>query len=628
MDGLSGLTPDGRRKIEELRDERVDAFVAGAARLCEPDTIFVCTDSAEDVAHVRRMAVESGEERKLAVAGHTIHFDGPADQARDKANTKYLVPEGTDLGRSLGAVERERGLGEVKGFLKGAMRGKTMIVRFLCLGPAGSEFTIPSLQITDSWYVAHSESLLYRAGYEEFRRLSGAAKFFRFLHSAGELERGVSKNVDARRVYIDIAGDVVYSVNNQYGGNSIGLKKLALRLAIRKAAREGWLAEHMFIMGVKGPGGRVTYLTGAYPSACGKTSTAMLPGESIVGDDIAFLRKKGGVLRAANTECGIFGIIRDVNRDDDPLIWDVLTKPGEVIFSNVLLTEGGRPRWLNDKLDDRLDGGRAGPASGINYAGEWKPGTKDADGNEIDYAHRNARYTVRLKDLANCDPRLDDAGGVPVGGIIYGGRDSDTNVPALEAFDWAHGVVTMGASLESETTAATLGKSGVRSQSPMANIDFLAIPLGEYITKHLEIVEGLDSTPRIFASNYFQKGPDGEYLTRMADKRVWVKWMELRVHGDCEAVDTPLGLIPKYDDLARLFKDVLGEDYARESYEEQFAVRAPENLAKLERAEKLYREEPTTPPELFGILAAQRERLRTAQRAHGDRISPLVFAKR
>jgi phosphoenolpyruvate carboxykinase (GTP) len=379
----------------------------------------------------------------------------------------------------------------------------------------------------------------------------------------------------------------------------------------------------MFIRGVKGPADRVTYLTGAYPSACGKTSTAMLPGESIIGDDIAFLRKKGGELRAVNTECGIFGIIRDVNSDDDPLIWDVLTRPGEVIFSNVLLVGGDTARWLND----RLDSGRDLPASGVNFAGEWTSDMKGPEGKPVDYAHRNARYTIKLGDLANCDPRLDDPEGVPVGGVIYGGRDSDTNVPVLESFDWPHGVVTMGASLESETTAATLGKTGVRAQSPMANLDFLAIPLGEYIGKHLEIVEGLTTTPRIFASNYFQKAPDGKYLTGMADKRVWVKWMELRIHGDCDPVETPLGLIPKHDDLARLFKEVLDKGYTREAYEEQFAIRVPENLAKLERAEALYREEPTTPPELFEILAAQRERLEAAREAHGDKISPFVFAK-
>ena len=288
------LAPDEMRKLDDLADERVNAFVAEAIDLCGPETVFVCTDSAEDLARVRTMAVEAGEERALSIEGHTCHFDGPSDQGRDKANTKYLVPEGASLGRALNSVEREKGLAEVKGYLRGAMAGKTMIVRFLCLAPTGSDFAIPALQITDSWYVAHSESLLYREGYEELRRRKGEGPLFRFLHSAGALEGGVSRDVEKRRVYIDIAEDVVYSTNTQYGGNTMGLKKLALRLSIRKAAREGWLAEHMFVMGSHGPGGRVTYLLGAFPSACGKTSTAMLPGETIVGDDIAFLRVKDG----------------------------------------------------------------------------------------------------------------------------------------------------------------------------------------------------------------------------------------------------------------------------------------------------------------------------------------------
>ncbi|MHC4249046.1 MAG: phosphoenolpyruvate carboxykinase (GTP) [Planctomycetota bacterium] len=610
------LAPEEMKKLDELGDERVNGFVAEAIELGEPESVFVCTDSDEDLARVRRMAVEAGEEHALAVEGHTYHFDGPGDQGRDKANTKYLVPEGMSLGRALGSVEREEGLAEIKGYLKGAMRGKTMIVRFLCLAPTGSEFAIPAVQVTDSWYVSHSESLLYRAGYEELRRRKGSGPLFRFLHSAGALEGGVSRDVDKRRIYVDIAEDVVYSANTQYGGNTMGLKKLALRLSIRKAAKEGWLAEHMFIMGSKGPGGRVTYLLGAFPSACGKTSTAMLPGETIVGDDIAFLRTKDGKLRAANTERGVFGIIRDVNSEGDPLIWNVLTAPGEVIFSNILIVDG-TSRWLSD--------GRPEPTGGVNFSGEWSPGKKDPAAKPIDYSHRNARYTIRLEDLANCDPHLNAPEGVPVGGIIYGGRDSDTNVPVTEAFDWAHGVVTMGAALESETTAATLGKAGVRAQSPMANIDFLAIPLGEYIASHLKAAEGLDPVPKVFASNYFQKDAGGKYLTGMMDKRVWVKWMELRIHGDVGAVETPVGNIPAYDDLARLFKEVLDTDYSRESYEEQFAVRVSENLAKLERAEKLYREEPTTPPELFEIIAAQRARLEEAKAAHGDRISPSAF---
>lgn len=197
--------------------------------------------------------------------------------------------------------------------------------------------------------------------------MQGSSDFFYFLHSAGELNEGKTVNIDKRRIYIDLTENRVYTVNNQYAGNSVGLKKLAFRLAIQKANREDWLAEHMFLMGVHGKPGRVTYFAGAFPSACGKTSTAMLPGQTIVGDDIAYLRNINGRLKAVNVEKGIFGIIQDVNPSDDPLIYEALTTPREVIFSNVLVHDG-KPYWLGM--------GQEVPDSGINYSGEWYKGKK------------------------------------------------------------------------------------------------------------------------------------------------------------------------------------------------------------------------------------------------------------
>ena len=276
------------RRLMDLPDRRVHEFVADAVALCEPDTVWVCDDSPEMVALARRRVIEAGEERPLATEGHTYHFDGPQDQGRDREVTKYLVPAGEHLSKALNQIERQEGLAEVRGLLKGSMRGRTMIVRFLCLGPTDSVFAIPCVECTDSFYVSHSMNLLYRPGYEEFRWLESGRDFFRTVHSAGRMNADkVSVESDKKRIYIDYTTDTVYSVNTQYAGNTVGLKKLALRLAIRKADREGWLAEHMFLMGVHGPGGRKTYFAGAFPSACGKTATAMLPGETILGDDIA-----------------------------------------------------------------------------------------------------------------------------------------------------------------------------------------------------------------------------------------------------------------------------------------------------------------------------------------------------
>ena len=606
------------KQLMALRNPKLHRFIADTIELCAPKSVFVCTDSEKDTAYIRRRAVDTGEETPLAIDGHTIHFDGFRDQGRDKENTKYLVPPGMDLGAHLNSTSKEEGVAEVRGLLKGSMAGREAYVRFFCLGPVDSAFSISGVQVTDSAYVAHSEDLLYRTGYEEFNRLGDSADFFRVLHSAGELEGSVSANVDKRRMYIDIEDDLVYSVNTQYGGNTIGFKKLALRLAIRKADSEGWLAEHMFLMGVHGPGERVTYFSGAFPSACGKTSTSMLPGETILGDDIAYLRAIGGEAKAVNVEYGIFGIIRDVNLEDDPLIHEILTTPGEVIFSNVLVKDG-RPYWLGM--------GCGLPSEGINYAGQWRAGDKDDNGKEISPAHKNARYTISLKNLANLDPRVDDQAGVPVRGIVYGGRDSDTWVPIQQSLDWAHGVIAMGASLESETTAAALGQEGVRKHQPMSNLDFVSVPLGRYVQNHLDFVAGMEQPPLIFAVNYFLKGQDGEYLNGMGDKGVWMKWAELRVHGEVGAIPTPTGLVPLYEDLKRLFREVLDADYAEEQYNEQFKIRVPENLAKLDRIEGIYRSDvPDTPAVFFTCLGEQRARLREAQEKYGDYVLPSQFA--
>ena len=622
---------DSFAKLAALDNDKLHAFVADAVGLCKPDSLRVCDDSPEDIAAIRQLAVDLGEETPLATEGHTVHFDGftnakISDQGRDPFVTKYLLPKGMDLGERLNATDRDAGLTEIRGYFDGAMRGRTLFVRFFSLGPLNSLFSINCVQLTDSAYVAHSEDMLYRPGYEQFRRKGGSGEFFRFLHATGPVdERMTSTDVEHKRIYIDVVEDMVLSVNTQYAGNTVGLKKLALRLAIRKADREGWLAEHMFIMGVHGPdspaggrpaggpGGRVTYFAGAFPSGCGKTSTAMLPGETIVGDDLAYLRVVDGRVRCVNIESGIFGIIRDINPQDDPVIHDALVKPGEVIFGNVLVVDG-KPHWLGM--------GRDLPTEGDNYAGRWREGMTDDTGEEITPSHRNARFTVRMQDLGNLDPQWDDPEGVVLGGIMYGGRDSDTSVPVTESFDWIHGIVTMGAALESETTAATVGAEGVRKFDLMSILQFVAIPIGKYIRNNLDFGKGLADPPKVFGTNYYLK-KDGEFLNGRLDKRVWVKWMELRVHGEAEAIEAPTGRIPRYEDLRRLFREVLDKDYAEPDYTEQFTIRVPKLLAKLDRVETIYREEVADTPQIvFDTLAAQRRRLEALRDEKGDTVAP------
>ncbi len=609
------IAPEQYKKLMAVDNVKIHAFVADAIELTNPSTIFVCSDSENDVKYIREMAVKSGEETALETPGHTCHFDGINDQGRDREVTKYLVPKTETLSEALNQIEREKGLTEIRSLLKDSMKDRIMILRFMSLGPRDSVFSIPCAQITDSWYVAHSEDLLYRNAYGQFCKIGKDDNVFCFLHSAGELsEDMISIDVPNKRVYMDYTKDTIYSVNTQYGGNTMGLKKLALRLAIRQADQEGWLAEHMFISGVYGPGGRKTYLAGAFPSACGKTSTAMLPGETILGDDIAYFRKINGEFRAVNTEAGIFGIIQNVNEKDDPVIWDVLHKPGEVIISNVLVNDK-KPYWLGMGTDT--------PDKGVNFSGEWFKGKKDDKGKEIPLAHKNARYTVALHALANCDPELENPNGVVLGGLMYGGRDSKAGVPVQQSFNWAHGIISYGASLETETTFAIIGKEGVMEINLMSIQDFLAIPLGKYIQNNIEFGQDLKNPPLVFGVNYFLKDEKGKFVNEVQDKHVWIKWMELRVHNDVGAIECPTGSIPKYEDIARLFEQVHNKKYSKEDYIKQFTIRVQENLSKIDRVEKYHKENVQNNPQIvYDVLEETRRRLQEAADKYGDYISP------
>jgi len=611
---------DGKNyeKIVKLKNDYVFKFAAKFIKLLNPRSIFVCEDSQSDFDYIREKTIKDGEESKLSMEGHTFHFDSYYDQGRDKEHTRLLVPNGFYLDPNLDTMDKETGVREIWSILENIMSEKELYILFFSLGPVKSNFSIPAIQLTDSSYVAHSEIILYRPGYEEFKRLGNYKDFFQFVHSAGEIKDGVSINIDKRRIYMDTEEDIVYSVNTQYGGNTIGHKKLAMRLGINRASKENWLTEHMFISGIHGPGGRVTYFMGAFPSMCGKTSTAMIPGETIVGDDIVYIKNIDNRVYAVNVEIGIFGIIEDINPNDDPTIWKVLNEPNEIIFSNILVSENGTAYWV----------GKPGkiPEKGINHSGRWHQGKKDSGGNLIPPSHKNARFTVNLKNMDNLDVNYDNPEGVEIKGVIYGGRDSDTLVPLLEAYSWNHGMISMGASLESETTAATLGKTGVRAFNPMSNLDFLSIPVGKYIDINLKFGQSLKNPPKIFGVNYFLMDSEGNYLNERADKRVWLKWMELRVYEEVRVIDIGMGFIPLYDDLKALFKDVLGKDYSQEEYIKQFTLRIPENISKIDRIVEIYTGLGAGVPDiLFGILEEQKIRLEVLKEKKGEYVSPMAF---
>ena len=607
-------------KLMKLENEKVNEFVGNFAKHCNPKSIYVCDDSKEDEEYIKAKALEIGEEFQLAKKGQTIHWDGYGDQARDKVNTRYMVyKENLENMKSLNSVEYEKGYEEIMGIAENIMEGKDTVVKFFCEGPAHSEFTMPCVQFTDSWYVAHSEAILYRPGYDHFMKMKKKDDFFRFIHSAGELdERNTSVNTDKRRIYMDTQNNIVYSMNDQYAGNSIGLKKHSMRLAISKSGKEGWLCEHMFLMAaIDKDKKRRTYFAGAYPSACGKTSTAMIPGEEIVGDDIAYFRNIDGEFRGVNVEQGIFGIIKDVNAEDDPVIFDNLMLEQETIFSNVLRGPDNSPYWLGSGLDT--------PKKGDNHSGkDWFEGKKDAKGNEIPVAHGNARYTMRLDYLKNFDKKGFEAKqGVTVEGILYGGRDSDTCVPVEESATWEDGILIKACTLESETTSATLGKEGVRNPSPMANMDFVSYPLGEYTKNNIDFVKGIKDVPKVFSTNYFLRDENGKFSNDKLAKKVWLHWAEGRIHNEYEALDTPTGKIPLFKDLKVLFKKHLDYNYTEAEYNYQFTFRCTKWVEKLGRAKVYFKKmDAHTPEFIFTKWDEEIVKIEAAKAKFGNEIKP------
>lgn len=620
----SKMSAESYAKLTALENKKVMEFVGSFAEHCNPKSLYVCTDSQEDVQYVREQALAKGEEQTLANSKQTIHWDGYGDQGRDKAGTKFLVyKENLESMASLNAIEYEEGYAEIMGIAKNIMEGKDAIVQFFAEGPTESPFTIPCVQFTDSWYVAHSEFILYRSAYNHFLKMKDSEKdeFFRFIHSAGELdERGNTVNLKNRRIFMDTQNNIVYSMNAQYAGNSVGLKKHSMRLAIKKSGQEGWLCEHMFVMAaVDKEKDRKTYFCGAYPSACGKTSTAMIPGEKIVGDDIAYFRNIDGEFRAVNVEFGMFGIIKDVNEKDDPVIFENLMKNQEVIFSNVLRGPDNMPYWAGMGVET--------PVKGSNHFGEWTVDTTDASGKKVPLAHPNSRYTMRLDYLDNIDKEgFESKNGVKVEGVLYGGRDSDTTVPVEESPNWKDGILLKAATLESETTSATLGAEGVRNASPMANMDFVSYPLGQYTLNNIKFGESVNNTPKIFSNNYFMRNAEGNFMTSKLAKKVWLHWAEGRIHGEYEALDTPTGKIPMYDDIKVLFSKHLGEDFSKEDYEYLFTFRCTKWIEKLERTKKFYAKmDQNTPAEIFEYWDAAIAKIAAAKEKYGDLIKPGDF---
>ncbi|MEM3856686.1 MAG: phosphoenolpyruvate carboxykinase domain-containing protein, partial [Saccharolobus sp.] len=349
----------------------------------------------------------------------------------------------------------------------------------------------------------------------------------------------------------------------------------------------------------------------SFPSGSGKTSTSMIG--SLISDDLAFIKEINGEARAVNPEIGVFGIIQGINAKDDPIIWEVLHTPGEVIFSNVLMTEDGYVYWEGSEKEK--------PEKGYNYEGVW---TKDS-GKPA--SHPNARFTVPLTSFKNLDINYDNPLGVRIDGIIFGVRDYNVLIPVVEAFSWSHGVITIGASMESARTSAVIGKTDELEFNPMAILDFMPVSLGKYLSNYLTFGKKLKKVPKIFGFNYFLKDGD-KFLNSKEDKRVWVKWAVKRVENSVDAIYTPIGLIPYYEDLKVLFSKILNKDYSERDYEKQFTLKLGKYLEKTERIIKIYSSINDVDEEVINELMEQKRRIMEYMKEYGESVSPFVLAKK
>ncbi|MBW2368192.1 MAG: phosphoenolpyruvate carboxykinase (GTP) [Deltaproteobacteria bacterium] len=614
-------------KIHQIQTPDALLKIANAIVLCDPDFVFVNTGSENDRAFIRSLSLEKGEENTLPMENHTIHYDLKEEQGRIVDRTYYIINEGENISSLAKGLKRDMALAEVRTKMVGIMRGKTMIVGFYIRGPLGSPVSNPALEISSSTYVLHSAELLYRNAFTRFdEAVNQTGHFFSNIHSEG---KNRPEDLPDARVFMDRSHRTTYSFNCTYAGNTLLMKKGNHRFAVDKAVYENrgmTLAEHMFITGIEGPNGRVTWVAGAAPSGCGKTTTAMA-GHHFVGDDLTQMWiDESGAICSVNPECGIFGIVEDVNWEGDPQLMPLLRKPGtEVIWTNVLIDDKGVPHWTGN--------GEAPPEAGFNFQGEWFRGKLDESGKPIPISHPNARCTVASAALANFSSQSESAGGVETHVITYSGRDSDTMPPVWATTDSDHGVV-IGACIVSAATATEVGATGVK-RSPWANAPFIPGALGDYMDAQFKFFGNdkiaPDKRPVMAGLNYFltheaRVCDSKKLLGEKRDVKVWLSWLERRSHGDVVGIQTPIGELPKYEDLNSLFQTIIKKDYPESLYIKQFSLYLDNILKRIDLQMEAYGKESNIPGRLFEILQQQRDGLIALKKVHGPVVTPAQLA--
>jgi phosphoenolpyruvate carboxykinase (GTP) len=523
-----------------------------AVRLTEPDRVVWHGGSEEEYERLIADMLRDGTLIRLnphTYPGCYLHRSHPSDVSRTEHLTFICTERAADAGPTNNWMAPTEAKERVGALFKGAMRGRTMYVIPYLMGPVASPYGRCGVMVTDSAYVTASMHIMTRTGPVAFDHMRGPEDFTAGLHSLGDLS-------PERRFILHFPEErLIWSIGSGYGGNALLAKKChALRIASWQARQEGWMAEHMLIVGVEAPDGQVTYLAAAMPSASGKTNLAMmissLPGWRVwtVGDDIAWLHVDGeGQVRAINPERGSFGVAPRTSPATNPSAMQMVGR--NTIFTNVALTPDGDPWWEGF--------GTPPPAGLLNWQGvPWRPEAGPA-------AHPNSRFTVPLEQCPTISPRWQDPQGVPISGFIFGSRRSHVVSLVFEARSWEHGVY-LGSSMGTETTAAASGAVGVVRRDPMAMLPFCGYNMADYLAHWLDLGTRLRRPPRIFRVNWFRLDAEGRFLWPGYAENVRIlKWIVQRIKGEAGAEDTAIGYVPRPQDL-----DLSGLAISRDAIEE------------------------------------------------------------
>jgi phosphoenolpyruvate carboxykinase (GTP) len=570
------------------------SWIDGVALHTNAAKVHWCTGSEAEDAELKSLMIETGDLIALNPQTHPncfLHRSHPSDVARVEHLTFVCTPEQEDAGPNNQWLAPDAAHEKMDALFKNCMSGRTMYVIPYCMGPIESPFARLGVELTDSPYVVVNMRLMTRMGDAALLRIQRENNVVRGLHSTGDL------NPERRFIMHFPEELMIKSFGSGYGGNALlGKKCHSLRIASFQAHQEGWLAEHMLIVGIQNPQGETHYVAAAFPSACGKTNLAMLippasmPGWKVwtVGDDICWMQPGAdGKLYAINPENGFFGVAPGTSQKTNANALAMLSR--DAIFTNVALTADMQPWW--EGLDQRV------PAL------DWKGNAFDPKNGPA--AHPNSRFTVGMQACPSYTDAAENPAGVPISAIIFGGRRESLIPLVFEARDWAHGVLT-GAAMASETTAAATGAVGVVRRDPMAMKPFAGLNFGDYWANWLSVGAKLKHAPKIFHVNWFRKGADGKFLwPGFGDNLRVLAWILARAQGKANAVDAGIGLLPHQNDL-----DLNGLHIQPENLSELLAVDRAAWLKELQMISEFLKEFGTrTPATLHNELAKSKAAL-------------------